>query len=345
MDYKLDYKLYSILSGYFNITVNNVDYKIVYPSIDVKYRAEELYVSILDSGKFATEYMNDQQVENILAHYNIWTKDMQDRLEFCQKSLDEYKMELFKQYSDQENRAKIKVELQTVKRMISELNEKKHSLDYLKLQYFATSTKNQYVISQRILDRDGSHVFPEDYNQLDITRLSKFLKAIEEKTVTAQDLRDIVKGDTWSNYTVQDNIFGVSSIDLNDDQRNLLALQKMYNNVRQHPECPSDEIINDDDALDGWFLVQKDKKKKEKVKNKLLDRVRGKVKDHSDIFIFTHNEEERKAIWDMNNIEGKRTIKSIEKTIQDKKEDRIQWQDIPIVRQQLIDEKTKGSKI
>ena len=40
-----------------------------------------------------------------------------------------------------------------------------------------------------------------------------------------------------------------------------------------------------------------------------------------------------------------RTIKSIEKTMENRKGEKIAWQDIPIIRQQLIDEKLKGSKL
>lgn len=344
MDYKLNYKLYSILNGYYYIVVNGTKYKVIYPSIEVKYRAEELYVGIMENGKYETEYFNDDQVENILRYNKIWNDSMQERLDSCTKIIDEYKICLYQEYFNEDKRKEIKKLLDSIRNGMQELSNIKHSMDYLKLEYFAMSMKNQYIISQRILNFDNSKVFDEDYNNLDSRELSKFLKPIEEKTVTAKDLRDIVKGDTWSQYTVQDNIFG-PSIDLNDDQRNLLALQRMYNNVRQHPDCPDDKIIDDDDALDGWFLFQKDKKKKEKIKNKLLDRVRGKVKNHSDIFIFTNNKEERQAIWEMNNPEGKRTIKSIEKTMENRKGEKIAWQDIPIIRQQLIDEKLKGSKI
>lgn len=344
MDYKLNYKLYSILNGYYYIVVNDKKYKVIYPSLEVKYRGEELYVEIMEDSKYDTEYLDNNQVDNILRYQKIWNNDMQERLDSCIKIIEQYKMELYKEYFNGEKRDQIRKILDGVRNSMQELSEIKHSMDYLKLEFFASSMKNQYIISQRILNLDGSRVFDEDYRSLDSRELSKFLKPIEEKTVTAKDLRDIVKGDTWSAYTVQDKIFG-PSIDLNDDQRNLLALQRMYNNVRQHPECPSDEIINDDDALDGWFLFQKDKQKKDKIKNSLLSKVRGKIKDHSSVFIFTQDEEERKAIWDMNNIEGKRTLKSIEKTMEERQGERIAWQDIPIVKQQIIEEKTKGSKI
>jgi hypothetical protein len=344
MDYKLNYKLYSILNGYYHIVVNNKKYKVIYPSLEVKYRGEELYVEIMEDSKYDTEYLDNDQLDNILRYQKIWNNDMQERLDSCTKIIEQYKMELYKEYFNGEKRDQIRKILDGVRSSMQELSEIKHSMDYLKLEFFASSMKNQYIISQRIFNLDGSQVFDEDYRSLDSRELSKFLKPIEEKTVTAKDLRDIVKGDAWSAYTVQDKIFG-PSIDLNDDQRNLLALQRMYNNVRQHPECPSDEIIDDDDALDGWFLFQKDKQKKEKVKNSLLSKVRGKIKDHSSVFIFTQDEEERKAIWEMNDIEGKRTLKSIEKTMEERKGERIAWQDIPVVKQQIIEEKSKGSKI
>ena len=343
-DYRLNLKLYIVLNGYFKIKVGDTIYKVVYPSLEDKYRAEELYVNIMDSGRFDIELMNNHQVDSILSHYDVWKPEMDERLDFCKKSLEQQKIELYKEYSNKDLKDKIKAEIQQLKKILLDLTEKKHSMDYLKLEYFATSSKNQYLLSQRIIKEDGTKVFDEDYNELDTSKLSKFLKPIEENCVTSQNLRDIAKTDNWLSYAVTDNIFG-PSINLNDDQRNLLALHRMYTNVRQHPECPSDEIINDDDALDGWFLFQQQKRENEKTKNKLLDRVRGKVKNHSDIFIFTQDEKESKAIWDMNNAEGKMTIKSIEKSIGDMEGETIEWQDIPIVRQQLIDEKTKGSKI
>ena len=340
MDYKLNYKLYAILNGYYTISVGGKKYKIVYPSLEVKYKAEELYVEILESGKFDTEYLTDPQVNAILKHYGVWSDEMEERLDFCKKTVEEMKLDLYKQYKDKDKRKEIKKNLENLKNTTEQLLKNKHSLDYLKLDYFANSIKNQYIISQRILHENGDNVFDPDYNNLDTPLLSKFLKSIEEKTISAQDIREIVKGELWSSYTVQDNVFG-PSIEMNDDQRNLLILERMYNNVKQHPECPSDEIINDDDALDGWFLFQKEKRKKEQIKNNVLDKVRGKVSKHNELYVFTQDPEEAKVIHDMNNLEGKRTIAAVAATT--KQKGHVPWQDIPIVRQQLIDEKTKDS--
>lgn len=49
------------------------------------------------------------------------------------------------------------------------------------------------------------------------------------------------------------------------NQRNLLTWSKIYDNVQESLECPSEKVIEDDDMLDGWFLVQKLERERERV--------------------------------------------------------------------------------
>lgn len=340
MDYKLGYKFYSILNGYFYIKVNKAKYKIVYPSLEVKYKAEELYVDIMEDSKFETSYLNNQQVFDILQHYKFWSPEMQERLKFCKDQVEEHKIELYLNYQNSEKREENRLQLKQLRDNINKLETAKHSLDYLKLDHYANSVKNQYIISQRILDNNDQNVFNNDYEDMDLASLAKFLKPIEEHMVSAQDIRNIVKGDLWGSYKVQDNVFG-PSIYLNDDQRNLLTLDKMYSNVKEHKDCPSDAIINDNDALDGWFLFQNRKVKKQNLQSKLKSRLTGKVAKHDNIYIFANSPEEKKAIYDLNDLEGKRTMKMISNAVE--KKGILKWEEIPIVREQLIDEKTKDS--
>ena len=44
------------------------------------------------------------------------------------------------------------------------------------------------------------------------------------------------------------------------DQKNILILSRMYDNVQESLDCPADDIMQDDDMLDGWFIHQKNKK-------------------------------------------------------------------------------------
>ena len=45
-------------------------------------------------------------------------------------------------------------------------------------------------------------------------------------------------------------------------QITLVSLSRMYDNVYKSPECPPDEIIADNYAIDGWFIEQHEERKK-----------------------------------------------------------------------------------
>lgn len=332
-NYDLNLKFYRIINGYYYILLNNTRYKIIYPSIAIKYIAEQIYVSILQDSRFETEYISENQLQNILKNNNIWIESMENDLTTAKKQLDQYKVKLFQYYDNTDLRLEIKQSIEAINKTISLLLQKKHSFDYLTLNNFAESVKNQYIISQCIFDQNNNSVFDDNYENLDQSLLYQFIKPIEENQITATDLRNIVKTDLWKSFTCQDNVFG-PSINLNDDQKNLLSLERMYNNVRQHPECPDDKIINDDDALDGWFLYQKDKAKTTKKKNEVLKRIGGKINKHDNVYILTDNIEEHKSILDMNDNTGKAVLKSIDKAIQDKQT--IDWKDIPAVKQDIL---------
>jgi hypothetical protein len=89
----------------------------------------------------------------------------------------------------------------------------------------------------------------------------------------------------------------------------------MYDNIHEHPECPDDVIIADDDALDGWMLVQKNKSLQEK-KQKGVEQL-GKSGNSSEVFLMANDIEEASEIVDMNSDESLRIYKTRVKSTQE----------------------------
>ncbi|MGB0657638.1 MAG: hypothetical protein ACPGOS_01095, partial [Gammaproteobacteria bacterium] len=76
------------------------------------------------------------------------------------------------------------------------------------------------------------------------------------------------------------------SIHLTRDQLSLCQFSSMYDNVNESSESPAEDVINDDDCLDGWFIVQKreyEKSKNKKDMEKLLGN--SKVANSQEIFL------------------------------------------------------------
>ena len=337
-----DLKFYRIINGYFEIQIKDQKYKIVYPDNNKKYEAEKLYVSILQDSRFDTEYLNDVQLQKILQYNNVWNSDKQEKIKEIEQAIDKLKIILYKEYSKKDIRERTKEELEILRKYQNDLLLKKHSLDYLTLKFFANNIKNQYLISQCVLTLDDQPVFGNDYQNMDLSLLRPIVSEVEKNQITASDLRAICTGDLWRRYLCSKDIFG-PSIHLNDDQINLLSLQKMYDNVRGHPDCPEEDVIMDSDALDGWFLNQKDKVKERKKKNEALSKVRGKVGSHDFIYIMTNGDKEQiQAVESMNDLRGKSLVKSVKETA--KSDKKTNWRDVPYIKQELKSQAFKNQK-
>lgn len=85
----------------------------------------------------------------------------------------------------------------------------------------------------------------------------------------------------------------------------------MYDRVYEHTECPDEEVIEDDDALDGWMLWQKKKSLQEK-KIKGVDELLGsKGKNSSEVFLLANNNnEEIQEISELNDSESLQIYRS-----------------------------------
>jgi hypothetical protein len=74
----------------------------------------------------------------------------------------------------------------------------------------------------------------------------------------------------------------------------------MYTKIYEHPECPNEDVIEDDDALDGWMLEQQKKNAKEKTE-KGVDNLIGKYgKNAQEVFLMPKDEKEFDQINELN---------------------------------------------
>ena len=301
-----------------------------------------LYVSLMEDSKYDMEYLNSAQLNAILKHEDIWDEEKEKNLKEVDEQIDKLKMKLCEHWDKKIIKAQAQSELDMLKEYYIEMKTMKHSLDYLTLNHYANNIKNEYILSQCILDMDNRKVFDEDYDNIDPEELKPFLAEIMKNQLSGTDLREICKGDEWKRYSNSDNVFG-PTITLNDDQNNLLALQRMYDNVRQHPESPPEDLIDNPDALDGWFLIQKDKSEKNRQKNKALEKVRGKVGSHDFQYIMTRDMNEAAAIEDMNDSRGRQLVDAV-RAATPNDGDTMKWREVPFIKQEIQSDAYRNQK-
>jgi microcompartment protein CcmL/EutN len=93
----------------------------------------------------------------------------------------------------------------------------------------------------------------------------------------------------------------------------------MYDNVQESMDCPTDEVIEDDDMLDGWFIIQRKKQETERAKSELEKRTQNsKISNSDEIYVFTDSRKEAESIDNMNSINAQMIKKQREQTIESK---------------------------
>lgn len=326
--------IYRIITGYYFIIIDNKTYKIVSPALHIKQEAHAVYMSILQQNKFDnTSWLTDKEKYSVLYKNELWNEAKEKELQAFQKRLDDMKIELYLKYLDIPMRKKIKSSLETGKKEINKMMNSKISLDHMTLESYASNIKNEHIIINTAFHMDDSKVFNKDAIDTDLLEL--FIKEISENTIDMQTLREIARNDIWKSYwdAAKNNIFPPPAYEWTDEQRLLINLSKMYDSVREHPEAPDDDIINDDDALDGWILFNKRKAEKERKKSKVMDAIGGKYKNANEIFLVTHSEEESREVYGLNDPETMAQIKTMAVLAQEKGE--VQWSDLPHIKADL----------
>lgn len=324
--------LYRIILGYYYIDIHNETYKVLSPSIEIKYLSEILYDKTIEENKYDKRWLTDDEIEYYLLINNLWNKNEETTLKAVEKSIEDTKIDIFQNFINFKIKDKFKRQLKSLENQYIKLLNKKRSLDSLGIKEYASSIKNEFIIQNCIYDKNNNLLFNQKEDNCNHNKLHNiFIREIIDQTIQVSDMKALARSDLWRSYILSCKL-EKDLINITDDYKYLINLHKMYDNARQHPEAPSEDIINDDDALDGWFLFHNRKAAQEKKKNLMQNKVGNKNNQHN--FIFASSPEEAQAIMDSNNPREKLFAEQLIETAKAKPEEK--WENIPIVKQELL---------
>lgn len=163
----------------------------------------------------------------------------------------------------------------------------------IRLSGYASFVKHYYLLSRSIYlgDKRVENDFPI------LNRVSNFLIG---NAVTGEQFRELARTDPWRGYwsICKENVFGKCPTQLTEDQRILSGFSRMYDSIYESCDVPQDEIIDCDDALDGWMIKQKRERLKSQ-NSKIIEKMTGNVKG-DEVFLIAKNKQHAKKINEMN---------------------------------------------
>lgn len=331
----LNLYLSRILSGFYTFIYQDTKYKLAYPDISVKYEADLYAEQEYESNKF-NNWISDDDVLYVLIDLGLWSIDGDNKLKTIETQIEDVKIDLYKNFLNPNKIKTLRKTLDNYKRSYNRLYETRHSLDHITPSGYSSLLKNQYILIHSIYDMNNNRLF-NSIEDSDHTFMNNIAGIIAQNNIEISIFRKLARSDIWKNYwsANKDYLFDKSTINWTDEQRTLVVLTKMYDSAYEHPDCPPDNVFEDDDMFDGWMILQKRENEKNKNKNrteKMLDKKLGKAQE---VYLMANSKEEAQNIYNLNDQQSLGILKERNQTILNSKKD-LEQADLPDVQRNLV---------
>lgn len=278
--------LYRIISGTNIIHLNGLTLEVRPFSVIDRCLSEIEYQKTYDDCFMNGFYTHEETLEMI-----GWGLDQEKALNDIYPKIEQMKLDYFNRFIYAKDKERIKKAIQEQEDRAMDLMKMKNQL-FDKTCEFTAAQNMQLFLITRSTYLNGNLFNFENVNPLSV--LSKY----SETTLNEKELREVAKSGRWK--ALWSSVRDVTKIFVNhpstytEEQIGLAIWSKTYDSVHESMDCPSDAIINDDIAIDGWFIYQKRKREDDKKENST------KYGKADEVFVPAKNKEDLKAIFQMN---------------------------------------------
>tara|TARA_R110000824_G_scaffold79277_1_gene199786 strand:+ start:236 stop:1327 length:1092 start_codon:yes stop_codon:yes gene_type:complete len=310
-----EYLVAKLLSGATFFKLGNTRYKIINPNPDQMLLAEEIAREAVLEASFK-QLLTEKEVEQYLHDKGVWTYEQEKAFEESEKLIDDMKVELFQTISNKKAADSIRRKLDGIRKAMGKGLMKKYSIAEMTLEVYSKTVKDRFLAAVCIYGMDGHRVCNEEtYFGADSLIVEKAYEARQKDVINQTEMRELARNDPWRGYWAvsKQNVFGspsanffgprseeaviIPSSHLNQSQRAMVSICKMYDNAQQHPDCPPDGVLSDDDCFDGWMIYENRKRDKDQ-KKKRIDALADKKGD--ELFIMSEDKDDAKDIFSVN---------------------------------------------
>lgn len=293
------------------------------PTREHVYAASEIYADALADAQFEGLYSDPDLLDFLLSH-GFWDETREKNLELLPKQMEESKVSLYRSTFKSNERKVIRKALAAAKREYARLYEERHSYDHLSCSGYAGMVRARYLVWAGLHSADGKRVFAE-YDDAPVELIDEVMVDLAENRIEESAYRELCRTEPWraiwNGTRVERSLFGVPPPDWTDEQKNIVNWSLLYDNVFQHPDCPPEAVIEDDDLLDGWLIVQR-RDREQKLNAKDGEQLVGneKIRDSQEVYLVADTVDDAKKVVELNDEYGKAVQKQRFNTLKKKGE-------------------------
>jgi hypothetical protein len=276
-----------ILSPIQVIRVGGKVYKInKNPQWNTLYLVDKYKEKIAKKEKY-NNWLSEREAFSFLIREGIVDKDYETQLKDIAKSLDQNKKLLYQNRGNDKGEKTLRKKIAGLKHLYMDLYSRVHSLDYITFTHYVDHMGDLFLLFHNIQPKPDFYV------------LERINSIIQSSGPTVEDIRYIARTDPWRSYWLANRPAPFKYDVLNQEQISLILYSRMYDAIYENPECPEESVLEDDDMLDGWMILNKEKAEREKLTNE-LEKKNPKLKNATEVFIPAKNAQEAENISRLN---------------------------------------------
>lgn len=336
---KINKILYRIIQGRLRFSRADPVLYIHEPTPEIIEESFDIYEKTYEEAYLGGLYIK-RELKEVLFENEMWSPEDDKQAEKITPQIEDLKVEAFENYISPKKLSGIKANIRFMERTQQKLRTKIMQLDHTSCEGTAEFARSIWIMSKCIRLPNG-----ESYDSKSCS-LYSVLSFYNESAITAAQFRSVARSDMfrgmWNLAKRGSDLFGSKACNLTKDQSSLCGFVSMYDNVNENPERPSEKVIEDDDCLDGWFVVQKRKYEGEKKKREVEAMLsNSKVANSQEVFLMADSPETAKNIHEMNTGYAKNTIKN--RSDQIDRDGSVRVTDLNDVKQQITTQARQAS--
>ena len=295
-----------IASGYIKYVNNDLVLYIHHPDIDIIYESQEVYKTSYETA-YDNGALTEDEIIYFLMEHELWDDEQEKNFKKLPKDLEDLKVALFESAYNETAKFQIKNNLRGLNKTIVDMGAVRHAYDHITCQGFGTYSKWNYIIENTTKRKDGSSHDWENFS------LSQAVGHYQASLLSDVQLREIAKSEPWRTTWRAcrkngGNVFSRSGCSLTTEQKGLILWSSMYDNIAEATDAPDDDIVQDDDMLDGWLIVQRRERESVKIKKSVDNKLSNdKIAQSSEVYLVAPTMDDAEKIDKMNNPLAKAT--------------------------------------
>ena len=305
-----------IIQGRLRLRLGDLVLFVEEPSTELKEIGYEVYDQAYEKAYFAGCYI-DREILEVLIEQDIWTPNVDKQAEELEKKSEDLKVAAFKAFFRKRELVAIKRKIRATEEQRVQCLMKKEQLNHLSCKGVANFAMKMFLLSKTCRDESGELY---DFTSGPVS-IKTVMDIVTEHALSPVDIRYIARNNPWrqmwNSGRKRDSVFPEPATQLDMNKLNLLSYSLFYDNVFEDPDQPDEDIINDDDCLDGWMIMQRRKREKDK-KQRAVDSTisNSKIANSQEVMLVANSQEEAQEIYGLNPDHARGVIRERQQQIQ-----------------------------